>query len=226
MPKTGTLLAYHSLCRYKRLMGHTTLSDAAAVARLHATIRAELDTRESNAKAAITQAEAELEQIAVERGTLVYTEQMYGRYWPWPAEEENPSGATEQEPPSFSFENSTEPVQGKSRLPRARFGPKRYRMLIAVRDLSELSAEGVAAKTNLALRRVKDQLGTDTASGILNLLGDTYQITPLGRDLLTRFEVEQRRSGKRLPSFDDSSADEDHEDGAPEEHMEEEASAV
>jgi len=214
-------------------MGQTSLSDAAAVARLHATIRADLDAREADAKAAeagakaaIVRAEAELEQIAVERGNLLQTEQMYGRYCPWPFEEENPSTPPHRDPPPFSFQEPTEPVQGRSRQPRARFGPKRYRMLITVRDFSELSAEDVAAKTSLALRRVKDQLGTDTASGILNLSGDTYQITPLGRDLLTRFEVEQRRSGKRLPSFDDSSSDEDHEDGAPEENTEEEASTA
>lgn len=204
-------------------MGHTPLSDAAAVARLHAAIRAELDAREANARAAISQAEAELEQIAIERGTLAHTEQMYGRYCPWPVDEENPSAPTESDPPPFSFRSPTEPVHGKTRQPRARFGPKRYRMLIAIRTFGRLSADATAIKTGLQPRRVKDQLNNDHVSGVLDRDEEGFELTPLGRELLSRFEAEKQRVGQSLPTFDDASADEDREEGEPEEQLGEEA---
>lgn len=117
------------------------------------------------------------------------------------------------------------PTAEASAKPRARVGPQRYRMLALLRRRyrsgESLALPEIAEATSLGLRRVRDQMRSDTADGMVQEHEDRYRITPLGMDLLSRFEVYKESKGESLPPLDGPIGDDDDGEVASEPETEE-----
>lgn len=95
--------------------------------------------------------------------------------------------------------------------PRARIGPQRYQMFIALRTFENLSRHEIAEVTNLSEKRVRDQMVSDLQSGFVYERGaeEKLSLTPAGLSLLERFEAYQKLRGKKLAQLGDATDDAD-----------------
>jgi hypothetical protein len=95
---------------------------------------------------------------------------------------------------------------------RARIGTNRYLMLDYLRVFAPSRVEEIANFTGLDPRRIKEQMVADVKAGNVEqatvFVGQpptpayTYQLTPAGNELLTRFESYRTANGKPLPTRD------------------------
>lgn len=95
--------------------------------------------------------------------------------------------------------------------PRARIGPQRYQMFIALRTFENLTRHEIAEVTNLSEKRVRDQMVSDLQSGFVYEMGaeEKLGLTPAGLSLLERFETYQKLRGKKLAQLGDATDDAD-----------------
>ena len=95
--------------------------------------------------------------------------------------------------------------------PRARIGPQRYQMFIALRTFENLTRHEIAEVTNLSEKRVRDQMVSDLQSGFVYEMGaeEKLGLTPAGLSLLERFEAYQKLRGKKLAQLGDATDEAD-----------------
>lgn len=95
--------------------------------------------------------------------------------------------------------------------PRARIGPQRYQMFIALRDLGPLTRSEIATKTNLSEKRVREQMLSDAQAGFVSerLIDEKLSLSPAGTSLLERFEAYKRSKGIRLAQLGEAADDAD-----------------
>ena len=108
-------------------------------------------------------------------------------------------------------------AEGRPKLV-ARLGDQHYRMLYALRAKGPLSLDELARASVTPSRRVRVQMAEDAEPDreIVVADGDKYELTPVGADLLQRFEDFRRSIGRELPALDapQSEADGDEADTA------------
>lgn len=99
----------------------------------------------------------------------------------------------------------------------ARLGEQHYRMLHALRAKGPLSLDELARVSITSARRAKVQMAEDSEAGrmIVAFNGDAYELTPIGADLLRRFEDFRRATGKGVPSLDAPHSDADRDEADP-----------
>ena len=95
---------------------------------------------------------------------------------------------------------------------RARIGPQRFLMLDAINTLSDMTVEEIAALTRLPLRRVREQMMSDSKLGVVTSDWGKFRLTVGGLDLLERYKAYKRSNGQPLPTADDPSSDEDRDE--------------
>lgn len=98
---------------------------------------------------------------------------------------------------------------GPSRKRRARVGPQRYLMLVALREGGDLSFDEIEKWTGLPAKRVREQIKLDVEQNVVEEVdGEDHRIpefalSEIGLDLLTRYEEYKRRKGEPLPTLAD-----------------------
>lgn len=108
---------------------------------------------------------------------------------------------------------STEPqVTEVGKQSRARIGPQRYHIFVALRNHGPKTVEGIVGMTHLTTKRVKEQLRTDSDDGyVRSWFGEpsveVFDLTDSGRELLVRFENYRRSNNKPLPTLAEAAAD-------------------
>jgi hypothetical protein len=97
---------------------------------------------------------------------------------------------------------------------RARIGPQRYLILIDVQQNGPTTAEEIATRTELPIKRVKDQIRSDINDGVLDEvivqtgepIGGTSKVrlSNFGGDLLGRFIAYRKNNNMVLPTKADA----------------------
>jgi len=178
----------------------------------HALINADLDRRqdavakaEERARSILASCEMERENIASARAHLQAVEMMYRQRF-----------APNDEGEVAASASLTVGLVGRPK-PRARVGEQRYRMLhcLRIRPGEWVSQSEIALATGLNLQRIRRQMKVDAEDGIVSEQGDQYRITPLGLDLLGRFETYKRSRGEPLPALHGPVSEEDEDDDPP-----------
>jgi len=171
---------------------------------------AAVSERDAKARRMLELCENERRQIEIERNALLAVEKMYRRKFV-----PDPEGYPQ--PSLQDAQRAMGPLAGNA-MPRAakraRVGPQRYRMLVYLRSHPDEwhSIVGIAQATNLGVKRVRDQMKSDTREGIVFDRDEFYQLTPDGLAHLTRFEAYKREKGEPLPSLDGPVPEEDEYD--------------
>ena len=196
------------------------MSDIASLRDLHRQLIEKLDqrltqvaTREADLKRALEACAAERREIDRERHVLVQAAEIYDREFnegvpTKPLFEQMPPV---EPPPAAAPEEAIRPL-------RARIGPQRYRMFHTMRENDRpISSDDLAALTGLSKRRVKDQMLEDHAAGVVSSVpypnGPVrYLLTPVGLDLLERFERYKKARGESLPAVSGPFLDDEEED--------------
>lgn len=185
------------------------MSDLSAIEALHRSLFQRLDeraaqvaTREAELRQGLEKCAAERREIERERQIILEAAQIYGRELDAGVQtgrlfEETAPAAPPLAPPR---------IHAHPKAPRARIGPQRYRMLyLLAAAMIAMSPDDLAAETGLPARRVKDQMAADCAIGVVvaepGTPENTYRITPVGLDLLSRFEAYKKAHGQSLPSL-------------------------
>ncbi|MCJ2121169.1 hypothetical protein [Methylobacterium sp. J-077] len=98
---------------------------------------------------------------------------------------------------------------GPSRKRRARVGPQRYLMLVALREGGDLSHDEIEKWTGLPAKRVREQIKLDVEQNVVEEVeGDDpripeFALSDIGLDLLNRYEEYKRRKSEPLPTLAD-----------------------
>lgn len=184
--------------------------DLDALTELNRPVREELGRREALAAEREAQARREVEdcerersQVAVDRSALDRVEELHRQL-----SGSRPAGEGEREVGSGLTPSPDSDLKAKPL--RARVGPQRYLMLVAIRDRGSASPEEVAEVTGLQLRRVRDQLSDDREKGFVAIVDDGgLALTARGVEQLAVFEAAKASRGERLPTFEDAVAEAD-----------------
>jgi hypothetical protein len=83
-----------------------------------------------------------------------------------------------------------------------------------------LGLVALASETHLNTRRIKDQMASDVRLGFVVGDDSLYRLTPAGTDLLERYRAYKRSRNQSLPSRDDPSTEDDHDENETDESME------
>ena len=94
-------------------------------------------------------------------------------------------------------------LDGRGVQKRARIGPQRYLMFVALRTFSRLTAINIAEETRLSVKRIREQMMADARLGIVKDYGDAFELTKIGEDLLSRYESYKKSMGHALPTLAD-----------------------
>lgn len=179
---------------------------------------AEIDRRMGEMQRAIAdlarQRDESTKRQAAFSQSIIYTQDLLRLAKGAPSEPGPVIVANETDRPSVS---RTPIAEGKPKLV-ARLGDQHYRMLYALRAKGPLSLDELAQTAVTPPRRVKAQMAEDAEADreIVASNGEKYELTPIGADLLQRFEDFRRLMGRELPALDapqnDADGDEaDHE---------------
>jgi hypothetical protein len=183
-------------------------TELAAILAANRKLFAEIDSREATIRKRETEARREVEaceeaqrQLESERATLRQAEDLYRKAFAGasesaPADVTAPAGAT------------LDDVTTDARLvqKRARIGPQRYLMFMALRTFGKLSAITIAEETHLSVKRIREQMAADARLGtVYDYGGDVFELTKGGHELLIRYEVYKKAMGHTLPTLADVS---------------------
>lgn len=169
--------------------------------RVHERIRADLRTQLDGLIKHEAELRAQLERCVVTRAQIEQREKALDATEAMYREMLSRSGAPDaitSDRDESGFQN-LRPAE-TSKL-RARIGPQRYQMHIALREFGPLSQEQIADLTGFTMKRIRDQMVSDMDAGVVSCEVDKYRLTASGLDLLTRFEAYKRQRGERLPSL-------------------------
>ena len=200
------------------------MSDAHTLMRLNREAQAKLaeraaplDEREARLRAELDKVLAQKVELNGEREALARAEQVYRRLFGLPAEEAPTLSSFRTIVPSLSAQISGhEPTR-----PRARLGPQRYLMFDALsKEGGGMSLNALAVDTRLNARRIKDQMVSDLRLGMVTGDDNLYRLTPAGKDLLDRYRAYKKAHNQPLPSRDDPSTEDDHDESETEDMME------
>ena len=144
-----------------------------------------LTEREDRARRTLEKCQEERVQLEREHQALTLAEQVYRR--------------TFGRPEDASIGNGQSDPDGAK--PRARIGPQRYLMLACIRNNVGATPDFIAQNTQLSPRRVKEQMGSDVAGGIVKDTSGVYHLTFNGHQLMSRFEAYKDSRGEPLPSI-------------------------
>lgn len=194
----------------------SVIEEVRRLARGHLDRRAEgIERREAAARRELEACAAERADVEKERSILDQADRIY-------RDALNGSAARVPEPPvvatapdaaaGASIPSPLRPVR------KARIGPQRYRMFLALRqEMGLATVESIAALARLDARRVKEQMQSDAELGyVAQHAADAFGLTPAGQDLLARYEAYKRSKGQVLPTLDDPPGAEDASGADPE----------
>lgn len=170
---------------------------------------AALDERERRLRAGLEQIGQERASLEKQSQALALTEQTYRDIGVWLEHEALGGFDAQASIPDAHME--------PPRTIKARIGPQRYRVFIALRAPDALTLEEVASRTRLPFKRVRDILLKDVQLGFAKRDGKQFALASAGLDLLARFEAYKRAKGDTLPNLDDPLSDDDHEESESEE---------
>lgn len=122
------------------------------------------------------------------------------------------NGASDQSFPIDQIIARDEAEPSKRGQPRARIGGQRYRILNSLRTLEEMDRQEIAELTGLDRRRIKDQVSSDLAIGVVSEIDGKVRLTDLGLDLLNRFEASKKARGLPLPPLEGPITEDDREE--------------
>lgn len=162
-----------------------------------------VDEREARARAVLGDCEAERRELGSELAIIDEADRLYRRRF-LPASDQSGEAKSAK----------TEDIEAVGRQHRARIGPQRYRILVALRKSRTALALGmIVLQTGLSYKRVRDQLRADLTDGFIAEQGGTFTLLQAGETLLERYESYKRAKGEPLPSLDEPISEDDGEDG-------------
>ncbi|QCO18929.1 hypothetical protein D3869_27105 (plasmid) [Azospirillum brasilense] len=164
-----------------------------------------ISVREQELKSQLEECLAQRAKIQEQERALDTTEALYRKMLGT-----NAAGGVGQLAISIAIGGKDTAVEN-TKPPRARIGPQRYQMFIALRTLGSLTRHEIADATNLSEKRVRDQMVSDLQLGFVAESGaeEKLSLTPAGLSLLERFEAYQKLRGKKLAQLGDATDDAD-----------------